>query len=104
MTMLLGKKVGMTRVYDEAGRLIPVTVIEAGPCTVTQVKTTESRAAFEKAIELDEADPLAPYVEAVGREHHLPTSLETQPSPVGWCSWYQYFGICRSEYRKVRYV
>jgi alpha-galactosidase len=40
---------------------------------------------------LDEADPLAPYVEAVGREHHLPTSLETQPSPVGWCSWYQYF-------------
>jgi len=41
MTMLLGKKVGMTRVYDGAGRLIPVTVIEAGPCTVTQVKTTE---------------------------------------------------------------
>lgn len=42
MAMLLGKKVGMTRVYDEKGRLIPVTVIEAGPCAVTQVKTTES--------------------------------------------------------------
>jgi len=42
MAMLLGKKVGMTRVYDENGRLIPVTVIEAGPCAVTQVKTTES--------------------------------------------------------------
>ena len=41
MAMLLGKKVGMTRVYDEAGRLIPVTVIEAGPCAVTQVKTAE---------------------------------------------------------------
>jgi len=41
MAMLLGKKVGMTRVYDEAGRLIPVTVIEAGPCPVTQVKTRE---------------------------------------------------------------
>jgi len=41
MAMLLGKKVGMTRVYDGAGRLIPVTVIEAGPCAVTQVKTTE---------------------------------------------------------------
>jgi len=41
MAMLLGKKVGMTRVYDGAGRLIPVTVIEAGPCTVTQVKTAE---------------------------------------------------------------
>ena len=39
MAMLLGKKVGMTRVYDEAGRLIPVTVIQAGPCIITQVKT-----------------------------------------------------------------
>ena len=42
MAMLLGKKVGMTRVYDEAGRLIPVTVIQAGPCTVMQVKTRET--------------------------------------------------------------
>ena len=42
MTMLLGKKVGMTQVYDEKGRLIPVTVIQAGPCTVTQVKTSET--------------------------------------------------------------
>jgi len=40
MAMLLGKKVGMTQVYDESGNLLPVTVIEAGPCTVTQVKTT----------------------------------------------------------------
>jgi large subunit ribosomal protein L3 len=39
MAMLLGKKVGMTRVYDEAGRLIPVTVIQAGPCIITQIKT-----------------------------------------------------------------
>jgi len=42
MAMLLGKKVGMTRVYTEAGRLIPVTVIQAGPCIVTQVKTGET--------------------------------------------------------------
>jgi large subunit ribosomal protein L3 len=42
MTMLLGKKVGMTQVYDEAGRLTPVTVIQVGPCIVTQVKTCES--------------------------------------------------------------
>ena len=41
MAMLLGKKVGMTQVYDEAGRLLPVTVIQAGPCTVMQVKTVE---------------------------------------------------------------
>ena len=42
MAMLLGKKVGMTRVYDESGRLIPVTVIQAGPCVVTQIKTSEA--------------------------------------------------------------
>jgi large subunit ribosomal protein L3 len=41
MAMLLGKKVGMTRVYDDSGNLVPVTVIQAGPCTVMQVKTTE---------------------------------------------------------------
>lgn len=42
MNMLLGKKVGTTRVYDESGRLVPVTVIQAGPCQVTQVKTAET--------------------------------------------------------------
>jgi large subunit ribosomal protein L3 len=39
--ILLGKKVGMTQVYDEAGKLMPVTVIHAGPCTVLQIKTVE---------------------------------------------------------------
>ncbi len=38
---LLGKKIGMTQVFDDANRLIPVTVIEAGPCPVVQVKSTE---------------------------------------------------------------
>jgi len=38
---LLGKKIGMTRVYNEAGTLLPVTVIELGPCVVTQLRTTE---------------------------------------------------------------
>jgi large subunit ribosomal protein L3 len=42
MAMLLGKKVGMTQVYDESGNLLPVTVIQAGPCVVMQVKTLES--------------------------------------------------------------
>jgi large subunit ribosomal protein L3 len=40
--MLLGKKVGMTQVYDEQERLLPVTVIQAGPCIITQVKTVET--------------------------------------------------------------
>ena len=38
---LIGKKVGMTQIFDEQGKVIPVTVIEAGPCTVVQVKTAE---------------------------------------------------------------
>ena len=41
MKALIGKKIGMTQVYDEKGVLIPVTVIEAGPCVVTAVKTVE---------------------------------------------------------------
>src|SRR5947209_2974943 len=39
---LLGKKIGMTRVYNDKGAVIPVTVVEAGPCAVTQVKTPET--------------------------------------------------------------
>lgn len=38
---ILGKKLGMTQVFNETGRLVPVTVIEAGPCVVTQIKTVE---------------------------------------------------------------
>lgn len=39
---LIGKKVGMTQIFDEQGKVIPVTVIEVGPCTVVQVKTVEN--------------------------------------------------------------
>ncbi len=38
---IIGKKVGMTQIFDETGKVIPVTVIEAGPCTVVQKKTAE---------------------------------------------------------------
>lgn len=41
MRGMIGKKVGMTQVFDESGNVIPVTVIEAGPCYVTQVRTAE---------------------------------------------------------------
>ncbi len=41
MKAILGRKVGMTQIFNEAGEAIPVTVIEAGPCYVTQVKTLE---------------------------------------------------------------
>ena len=39
---LIGKKIGMTQVFDEQGHAIPVTVVEAGPCTITQKKTKEN--------------------------------------------------------------
>ena len=39
---IIGKKVGMTQIFDEAGKVIPVTVLEAGPCVVAQVKTVET--------------------------------------------------------------
>ena len=42
MKTLIGKKVGMTQIFDEKGRVIPVTVIEAGPCVVAQVKSVET--------------------------------------------------------------
>jgi large subunit ribosomal protein L3 len=38
---IIGKKIGMTQVFDEKGKVIPVTVVEAGPCVVTQKKTIE---------------------------------------------------------------
>lgn len=42
MQTLIGKKIGMTRVYDDAGVQVPVTVVQVGPCVVTQRKTAET--------------------------------------------------------------
>jgi large subunit ribosomal protein L3 len=42
MSGLLGRKIGMTQIFDESGKSIPVTVISAGPCYVSQIKTVES--------------------------------------------------------------
>ena len=39
---IIGKKIGMTQIFDEKGRVIPVTAIEAGPCVIAQVKNTET--------------------------------------------------------------
>ncbi len=41
MSGLIGKKIGMTSIYDASGKIVPCTVIEAGPCVITQVKTVE---------------------------------------------------------------
>ena len=41
MSGLIGKKIGMTSIFDENGKNMPCTVIQAGPCVVTQVRTEE---------------------------------------------------------------
>lgn len=42
MKALIGKKIGMTHIFDDRGNMVPVTALEVGPCTVVQVKTTET--------------------------------------------------------------
>ena len=52
---IIGKKVGMTQIFDENGNVIPVTVIEAGPCTVVQKKTAEGKDGYD-AVQLGFVD------------------------------------------------
>lgn len=55
MKALIGKKIGMTHIFDEKGTVVPVTVVEAGPCTVVQVKTpkTDGYSAVQLGFGLD---------------------------------------------------
>ena len=54
---IIGKKVGMTQIFDDAGRAIPVTLIEAGPCYVTQVRTSDTDGYTAVQLGFDEAKP-----------------------------------------------
>jgi large subunit ribosomal protein L3 len=54
---LLGKKIGMTRIFDGKGKVVPVTVVEAGPCAVTQVKTADSDGYFAVQLGFEEIKP-----------------------------------------------
>ena len=56
MKGLLGKKLGMTQIFDEQGEVIPVTIIEAGPCYVTQIKTLERDGYSAVQIGFEEVD------------------------------------------------
>ena len=64
MSGLIGKKIGMTSIYDASGKCVPCTVIEAGPCVVTQVKTVEKdgysaiQLAFDERKEKNTPKPL----------------------------------------------
>ncbi len=57
---IIGKKVGMSQIFDEAGKVIPVTVIQAGPCTVVQ-KKTEDKDGY-KAVQLGFEDTTAKHL------------------------------------------
>lgn len=54
---ILGKKLGMTQIFDEDNRVVPVTVVEAGPCVVTQVRTTDKDGYEAVQIAFGEMDP-----------------------------------------------
>lgn len=57
MKTILGKKLGMTQIFTEAGAVVPVTVVEAGPMTVTQVKTVETDGYNGVQVGFEEAKP-----------------------------------------------
>ena len=71
---IIGKKVGMTQIFDENGKVIPVTVVEAGPCTVTQKKTIENdgyeavQMGFESVKEAKLTKPEAGHLKKAGVE------------------------------------
>lgn len=54
---ILGKKLGMTQIFDEDNRVIPVTVVEAGPCVVTQIRTPETDGYSAIQIAYGDIDP-----------------------------------------------
>ena len=54
---LIGKKIGMTQIFDDTGAAIPVTLIEAGPCFVTQIRSTEANGYSAVQLGFDEVKP-----------------------------------------------
>ena len=89
---IIGKKVGMTQIFDETGKVIPVTVVEAGPCVVTQKKTTETdgyeavQLGFEAVKESKLSKPEAGHLKKAGVEavkHLKEFKLENSTLNVG---------------------
>jgi large subunit ribosomal protein L3 len=66
MAMLLGKKIGMTRVYDDKGRLVSATVIQAGPCVITQVKSNDTDGYAAVQMGYDDVKPARRKKPAIG--------------------------------------
>jgi large subunit ribosomal protein L3 len=94
MAILLGKKVGMTQVYNEQGKLVPVSVIQAGPCVVMQVKNAETDGYNAIQLGFDEVKPIRRKKPQIGhaskantnpkrfiKEMRLPDDVEQQYEP-----------------------
>ena len=71
---IIGRKVGMTQIFDEKGNVIPVTVIEAGPCTVAQVKTVETDG--YDAVQLGFGEVKDKHINKPEKGHFAKTNLE----------------------------
>ncbi len=75
MRGMIGKKLGMTQIYNESGKMIPVTIVEAGPCVVTQVKTedndgyTSVQVGFGSRKEKHVTKPMQGHCKKAGVEH-----------------------------------
>ncbi|HZP60193.1 MAG TPA: 50S ribosomal protein L3 [Opitutaceae bacterium] len=81
MTSLLGKKIGMTQVYDAQNVLVPVTVVEAGPCAIVQVKTAETDG--YNAVQLGFAAKKIKNTSAGELNHAKKAGLEQPPRVLG---------------------
>jgi large subunit ribosomal protein L3 len=83
MKFILGLKLGMAQIFDEKGKVVPVTLIEAGPCIVTQIKTKERdgycavQIGFGKAKRLTKA--LAGHLKDLGKLHFLREFRNEEP-------------------------
>ena len=73
---IIGKKLGMTQIFDEKGNVIPVTVIEAGPCVVAQVKTVETDG--YNAIQLGYGEVKAKHINKPEAGHFAKSKLENK--------------------------
>ena len=73
---IIGKKLGMTQIFDEKGNVVPVTVIEAGPCVVAQVKTIETDG--YNAIQLGYGEVKAKHINKPEAGHFAKSKLENK--------------------------
>ena len=78
MSGIIGKKLGMTQLFDEAGAVVPVTVIEAGPCPVVQVRTQEKNG--YQAVQLGFGARKASRASKAEMGHAVKAGLESAPA------------------------